>query len=86
MKIDLREQVAELLHDQQKGWLKWLLDRSQIRWLDEDILDEGMIKVMNSSYIALSEEEKELYRKDADNMIGLFEDNIGSENERWGEC
>ena len=81
MKIDLREQVAELLHDQQKGWLMWLLYRSQIRWLDE-----GVLKVMNSSYIRLSEEEKELYRKDADNMIELFEDNIGSENERWGEC
>ena len=70
MEIELREQVAELLHDQQKGWLRWLLECSQIRYLDD-----AVCKIMNSSYIRLSEEEKELYRKDADSMIGLFEDN-----------
>ena len=77
-KIELREVVATLAHDQWSGWMKYLFSKCELNEKGEAIIPEWAVKrwksQMNMSYLNLSTPEKESDRAEADKFLAVFND------------
>jgi hypothetical protein len=73
---DLREQLAELAHEQWAGWMRYLFDNSIEGEDGETIIPAPLVlrwkRQMNTSYADLPEAEKESDRVEADKVLHLI--------------
>ena len=75
----MREELAELCHEQWSGWMKYLFDKcappmhhSQGGIIIPPWAVERWKSQMNTPYEKLSDEEKESDRAEADRFIAIF--------------
>lgn len=73
---ELREDLAELAHEQWSGWMEYLFSKSEFK-IDGTVIIpvwavERWLRQMNTKYSDLSEKEKESDRKEADKAIKLI--------------
>jgi len=71
----MREELANLAHQQWSGWMDYLFDKCEMK--DGDLViprwgRERWQRQINTSYEELPEMEKESDRKEADKMILIF--------------
>ncbi len=74
---DLREQLAALEHAQWAGWMKYLFEKSTESGDGNveipAILVDRWKRQMNTSYVDLSENEKESDRAEADKVLRVIQ-------------
>ena len=74
----LREEMAELCHEQWSGWMKWMLEKVELKLKDApdpnypETWIERWKRQMNASFDELSEAEKESDRAEADKFLRLM--------------
>ncbi len=73
----LREQLAELAHEQWSGWMHYLFSKGTYNddgtWTMPEWAVNRWVIQMGTPYGKLSEEEKESDRKEADKFWAVFE-------------
>ena len=76
MNPDLREQLAALCHEQWSGWMRHLFSQSSPEANGTLVIPEWAVKrwfkQMTTPYHALSHEEQESDRSEADRFITIF--------------
>lgn len=78
MKIDhLKENIANLCHEQWSGWMKYLFSKCEINIHGHYVIPkwavERWMRQMNTDYKDLSEEEKNSDREEAEKFIKMVE-------------
>ena len=72
----IREQVAELAHQQWSGWMKYLFSKGEFTidgtWIMPEWAVQRWGKQLVTSYQELSAIEKESDRKEADKFLAVF--------------
>jgi len=86
---DLREELAELCHEQWSSWMEYLFSKCDygtlrytnvgVMYISKKAVDRWK-RQMNTDYKDLSEEEKDSDRKEADKFLGIMRE--GYNNER----
>lgn len=73
---DLREELAELAHEQWSGWMKYLFSKCPEQWTGSVLIPSGAAerwkRQMNTPYSELSEKEKDSDRKEADKVLAVI--------------
>jgi hypothetical protein len=76
-KIELRERLADLAHQQWSGWMEHFLSKCDEAYGDGSIYIpreyvENLQRLINISYSELSEEEKDSDRAEADRVLAIL--------------
>lgn len=76
MSQDLREQLADLAHQQWSGWMEYLFSKGTVNddgtWTMPAWAVERWRRQMQTSYAELSEQEKNSDREEADRVLALI--------------
>ena len=75
---DLREELAHLAHEQWRGWMLFMFERSLVDQHGQLIVPATLLKrwqrQAGTPYDQLPEEEKESDRKEAERVLSLLQD------------
>lgn len=75
----MREKLAALAHEQWSGWMEYLFSKGEFQedgtWVMPKWAVERWSKQALTSYKALSEEEKNSDREEADRVLKLLNEN-----------
>lgn len=66
IRVDIREKLADLVHQQWIHWMRYMVDNST----DENI--QRWVRQMNTAYADLSEKEKDSDREWADKILEVI--------------
>ena len=76
-RMNLREKLAELAHDQWSGWMRYLFSTGEFNddgtWIMPSWAVSRWVKQMETPYIKLIKGEQESDRKEADKFLGIIE-------------